>query len=143
MRPRLAALLLAVLATIPPASAARAQAPQPAPFEVIPRPVRERHSHRLAWATAIVGAGLVAGSFPLAREADHRYALYLAETDVSRIDERFDATTRMDRIASGSLLVGEGLLATAVWLRFLHSRREPNRVTFEVEPARCAVALRF
>ena len=42
-----------------------------------------------------------------------------------------------------TLLAGEGLLATAVWLRFLHAPRERNRLTFEVEPARCAVSLRF
>lgn len=141
MRPRLAALLLAVLAAGAPAAAAAESAP-PA-FEVVPRHPASPPSHRLAWLTALAGAGLVAGSFPLAAEADHRYAAYLAETDVARIDGRFEATTRMDRLASGTLLAGEGLLATAVWLRFLHVRRETNRVTFEVEPARCAVSLRF
>jgi hypothetical protein len=85
----------------------------------------------------------VAGSFPLAAEADRRYAVYLAETDVARIDARFAATTRMDRLASGTLLTGEGLLVTAVWLRFLRPPRVGNRLSFEVEPARCAVSLRF
>lgn len=141
MRPRLAALLLAVLAAGAPVPAARAQAS--AVFEVIPRHTHVRHSHHLAWLTALAGAGLVAGSFPLAAEADRRYAVYLAETDIAAIDTRFDATARMDRLASGTLLAGEGLLATAVWLRFLHAPRESNRLTFEVEPARCAVSLRF
>lgn len=143
MRPHLAALLFAVLVTTALGAVARAQAAPAAAFEVIPRPVHEPTSHRLAWLTALAGAGLVAGSFPLAAEADHRYALYLSETDVARIDERFQATTRMDRLASSTLLAGEGLLATAVWLRFLHPRRETDRVTFKVEPARCAVSLRF
>lgn len=143
MRTRLGALLLAALATTAPAGAARAQEPPPPPFEVIARPDHQHHRHRLAWIAALAGAGLVAGSFPLATEADRRYARYLAETNVSRIDERFKATTRMDRLASGTLLAGEGLLATAVWLRFLHPRPATDRVTLEVEPARCAVSLRF
>jgi hypothetical protein len=141
VRPRLAAVLLAVLTAGTPIPAARAQAVPP--FEVIPRRAPNHRSHQLSWITAIVGAGLVAGSFPLAAEADRRYAAYLVETDVTRIDARFAATTRMDHLASGTLLAGEGLLATAVWLRFLHAPRERNRLTFEVEPARCAVSLRF
>jgi hypothetical protein len=141
VRSRLAAALLAVLAVGTPAPAARAQTASP--FEVVPRPAESQPSHRLFWITAIVGAGLVASSFPLANEADRRYAAYLGETDVSKIDERYDATTRMDYMASGALLVGEGLLVTAVWLRFLHPPHESNRLALEVEPARCAVSLRF
>jgi hypothetical protein len=49
----------------------------------------------------------------------------------------------MDRLASAALLTGEGLLATAVWLRFVHPAREPRRLALEVEPSRCAVSLRF
>ena len=155
MRRRIGALLLAMLAIAAPGGArpARAQAPEqspapptspvPAPFEVIPRGAAKHRSHHLAWITGLAGAGLVAVSFPLAAEADHRYARYLDETDVSRIDDRFAATARMDRLASGTLLAGEGLLATALWLRFLRPPRVGNRLTFEVEPARCAVSLRF
>lgn len=143
MRPRLAALLLAVWASGTPVWTPPARAQAAAPFEIVPRSSAERPSHRLAWVTALVGAGLVAGSFPLAAEADRRYAVYLTETDVARIEDRYHATTRMDRIASGALLTGEALLATAVWLRFLRPPREDDRVTFELEPARCAVSLRF
>ena len=143
MLPRLPALLFAVVVAVAPVSAARAQEPGAAPFEAIPRPTREHTSHRLAWSAALAGAGLVAGSFPLAAEADRRYARYLAETDMAHIDARFKATSRMDRLASGTLLVGEGLLATAVWLRFLQPRRDRSRVTYEVLPDRCAVSLRF
>jgi hypothetical protein len=132
-----------VLAVMTPGTAARAQEPGAPAFEVIPRPVRAHRPHRLAWLTALAGAGLVAGSFPLAAEADRRYAAYLAETDVARIDARFEATTHMDRLASGTLLAGEGLLATAVWLRFLRPRHEGPRVTYLVAPDRCAVSLRF
>jgi hypothetical protein len=148
VRPRLTGLLLAVMVAgaLLQAACAHAQAASPSaasPFEIIPRRADQRPSHRLAWITAAVGAGLVAGSFPLAHEADRRYDRYLAETDVARIDERFAATTRMDRLASAALLTGEGLLATAVWLRFVHPAREPRRLALEVEPSRCAVSLRF
>lgn len=142
MRPR-PALVTAVLAAATLSWAAGARAEATSPFEVMPRHGAPGTSYRAAWVVAITGAALVAGSFPLAHEADRRYAAYLVETDVARIDARFDATTRMDRLASASLLTGEGLLATAVWLRFVHRPREHERVTFVVEPARCAVALRF
>ena len=143
MRTRLAAALSAVLVAgaLPWAACAHAQA---APsFEVIPRRIAERPSHRLAWITAIAGVGLVAGSFPLSADADRRYELYLRETDISRIDERFRATERMDRLASGALLTGEALLAAAVWLRFVHHPHREDRVTIVAVPQRCALSLRF
>ncbi len=166
MRSRLAALILAALASETPTLAARAHAqaalifPVPvlsqvspdasadssfrtAPaFEVVPRASAGRHSHRWAWISALTGAALVGVSFPLADEADRRYDAYLAETDVSRIDERFRATERMDRLASGSLLTGEALLATAVWLRFVRGDHH-ERVSLDLRPSRCALALRF
>jgi hypothetical protein len=120
VRPRLAApLLAAVLVAAPPlVTSARAQAETP--FEIVPRHASGQSSHRLAYLTAVTGIGLIALSFPLEHEADRRYAEYLSETDVTQLDERFAATERMDRLASGSLLVGEALIATAVWLRFVH-----------------------
>ncbi len=155
MRPRLTGLLMAVTVAgaLIPAACAHAQAAvvlqqEPAsrpgtPFEVMPRVERPHRSYRTAWLTAFAGAGLVAASFPLAREADERYAAYLTETDVTRIDARYDATRRMDRLASGALLTGEGLLAMAVWLRFVHPATPSRRLALEVEPSRCAVSLRF
>lgn len=142
MRTRLTALLLAVVVTASPLEAAWAQSQAASPFEVVPRRARESRSHRLAWTLALGGVALVAASFPLSAEADRRYERYLTETDVARIDERFAATTRMDKIASTSLLGGELLLATAVWLRFVHQPPE-SRVTLAVMPERCAVRLRF
>ena len=142
MRARLAApLLAAVLAAAPPlAVCVRAQSQTP--FEVVPRKPVGEHSHRLAYITALVGVGLVAASFPLDHAADQRYAAYLSETDVSMLDARFAAAERMDRIASGSLLVGEVLIATAVWLRFMHPSPQ-HRVTLAMRPDRCALSLRF
>ena len=143
MRVRLAApLLAAVLAAAPPL-AARSCAQAETPFEVVPRHAAAPHSHRVAYLTALAGVGLVIASFPLEHEADRRYAMYLSETDVTRLDERFAATERMDRLASGSLLVGEALLATAVWLRFVHHPGPQHRVALALRPDRCALSLRF
>jgi hypothetical protein len=141
--PRLAApLLAAVLAAAPPLSAC-ARAQTDAPFEVVPRKAVSKTSHRLAYGLALAGAGLVIASFPLEHAADQRYAAYLQETDVSKLDDRFAATERMDRIASGSLLVGEALLATAVWIRFVHHPGAEHRVTLAMRADRCALSLRF
>ena len=143
MRPRLPALLVAALVAgaLPWAACACAQATTA--FEVLPRRAPERPSHRLAWITAVAGAGLVAGSFPLSAEADRRYELYLRETDVARIDERFRATQRMDRLASGTLLAGEALIATAVWLRFVRHPSRESRMIWSLQPRRCAWSFRF
>jgi hypothetical protein len=94
---------------------------------------------------------LVGASFPLAAEGDRRYEAYLAETDVAQIEDRFQATLQMDNYAKASLLVGELLLATAVWMRFVRHSDEPHaarldtpeRLTLDVRPDRCALALRF
>ena len=48
----------------------------------------------------------------------------------------------MDHAASAALLTGEGLLASAVYLRFVRHPAEA-RLTFDVEPAACAVSWRF
>ena len=142
MRPSAAALLMACLATGAPEWAACARAQAAVPFEEVRLRRPPGASHRAAWVTAIAGASLVAVSFPLAAAADRRYDVYLNETDPPRIDERYDATVRMDRLASASLLAGEGLMLAAVWLRFVH-RPPLQRVSLNVEPGRCAVSLRF
>ncbi len=151
MRSRLAALMLAALACGTPAGAASAEAPTAPPFEVIPARSSDGHTHKLAWGTAIAGVVLVGASFPMAAEADRRYDAYLVETDVDQIEDRFQSTLKMDNYAKASLLVGEVLLATAVWMRFVRSpqasrataRMTPERITLDVRPDRCALALRF
>lgn len=145
MRNHAAATLFAGLLTagsLLPMLAACAHAQAAFAFEQVPRPVEEHESHRAAYLCALAGAGLIGASFPMADEADRRYLRYLTETDLARIDDRFHATVRMDRLASASLLTGEGLLATAVYLRFL---RHPAgaRLTLVVEPSACAVSWRF
>ena len=145
MRTRLAALLLAVMAGTAP-GLARAQSAAPPdstrPFEIVGTSAAPKKSNKWAWITAITGATLVGVSFPLADEADRRYLAYLAETDVRRLDERFIATERMDRLASGVLLAGEGLLGTAVWLRFVRGEHHP-RVALWLRPDRCAIAVSY
>jgi len=143
VRTRLAAPLLAVVLAAAPPLAACARAQADTPFEVVPRHAVGQPSHRAAYFTALAGVGLVIASFPLEHEADRRYAEYLNETDVSKLDERFSATERMDRIASGSLLVGEALLATAVWMRFVHHPRAQSKLTLALAADRCVLSLRF
>lgn len=137
-----AALLLASAATGAPNGAVCAFAQAADSFEVVPRPVPDRTPHRAAWVCAVAGAGLVAASFPLADLAERRYADYLAETDVAAIEDRFQATVRADRMAGASLVAGEALLVTALWLRFV---RRPGRppASLVVLPDRCAIRLRF
>ena len=152
MRSRLAALMLAAVACGTPAPVAGAEPPAAPPFEIVQSRKDDGKSHKLALGAAIVGAVLVGVSFPLAAEADSRYDAYLVETDPDQIEERFQSTLTMDRYARASLLVGELLLATAVWMRFVHSPNEsrlsagttPERLlTLDVRPDRCALALRF
>jgi len=140
MRTRLAACCLAALASGSPVRAA--ETPPPPPFEVVRALPAPAGGHRAAYLTAAMGVALVAASFPLAAEADRRYDRYLAEVDVARIDERFRDTQRMDRIASGTLIAGEVLLATAVWLRFVHLPQH-SRLAVRSGWDRCAVSWRF
>jgi len=137
-----AALLLVSAAAGAPNGAARAFAQAADSFEVVPRPAAGAATPRTAWACAIAGVGLVAASFPLSELADRRYDEYLAESDPTKVEGRYQATRRADRIASASLLAGEALVVTAVWLRFVR-RSHPPRASVVVLPDRCAVYLRF
>ena len=125
-----------------PKTAACAPAQAASPFEVLPRPVPARQSHWAAYGCALAGAGLVVGSFPLTDRADRHYAHYLRESDPSRIESRWNSSVMADRLASGSLLAGEALLASAVYLRFIRRPRE-SRVAIVLSPAQCALSLRF
>lgn len=143
MRRRVTALFIAGLASLAPDLAAGAPAPAASSFEVMPRTRAAKPAHRGAWLVGAAGASLIAASFPMAREADRRYAAYVGERDPALLDARFGATTRMDRVASASLWTGEALLVTAVWLRFVREPKPDARVSLAVEPARCAVSLHF
>ena len=142
MRRALAALLLAGYVTGAPEWAVCANAQAASLFqevEVAPGPKR---SHTLSWLTGLAGVGLLAASFPLAAHADDLYGRYESETDLGRIEDRYRESQRADRIASGTLIAGEALLVTAVWLRFVR-RPADARTALILEPARCAVSYRF
>jgi len=146
VRRRLAALILAVLAgaTWPRGAVAQGTGePPPAhtPFEVVSRP-SSGSSHRLALLTALTGVALVAASFPISAEADRRYEEYLVSTDPGAMEEHFQAAERLDKYAAASLIAGEVLLATAVWLRFVRSPSR-DRLSLAVGPERCALSVRF
>jgi len=136
------ALLLAGLTILAPVPAVCAPAQTAVVFPPVETPAAERRSHTLAYITAASGLALIAGSFPLAEAADRRYDEYLTESDPRAIDARYDAVVRADRLASASLIAGEVLLATGVWLRWV--RRAPEaRLTWTAGPTRCAVHWRF
>lgn len=137
-----AALMLASAVAGIPNGAVCAFAQTADSFEVVPRPSKDRTPHKMAWAVALTGVGLIVASSPLSDRADDLYADYLAETDPLKVEDAFAATQRADRFASASLLVGEGLVVTAVWLRFVR-RPHPPPATLVLLPDRCAIRLRF
>ncbi len=136
------AVAAAALLTLQLATAAGALAQAARPFPVVPLPAAARYPHRAAWACLASGAALVGASFALAGEADRRYDAYLSASEPARIADLYDQTTRLDRLASGSLLAGEGLVVVGVYLRFI--RRDPaSRLHATLAPSRCAVSLSF
>ena len=99
-------------------------------------------SHGWAYVALGSGAALIGGSFLLTREADDEYHAYQIETDPTRIERFYDRAGLYDRLASGSLITGEILLVTGVYLRFIQRPRE-SHLGLAVGPGRCAVSLRF
>lgn len=142
MRRTLAVLILASFVTGAPMWAVCANAQAASLFQEVELRPPPKRSHTVAWITGITGVGLLAASFPLAKRADERYELYLFETDVSRIDERFRDSKRADRLANSALITGEVLLVSAVYLRFIR-RPSGSRTALLLQPDRCAVSYRF
>jgi len=152
-----AALLAANLAAqiFLPAVCAHAQAAEPlaadssreaaaaaGPFQVVSLDEPARTPHRLAWVSFLAGAGLVGFSFSLTDRANRNYDDYLVCTDPARAEHLYDRSRHYDRLAAASLLTGEALVATAVWLRFIHDR-PAARANLVAGLDRCAVTLRF
>jgi hypothetical protein len=132
-------------AALPVATAGRVVAPDaaPAPFRVVPlRPPRDPRSHLGSYLVMASGAGAVAMSFGWQRRANRSYDEYLAASDPAIITDRFDRTTRYDRLSSAALLGGEALIATGVWMRFLR-HPAPRTLSLEMGPRRCALTARF
>ena len=123
-------------------TAARAHAQAAAPFPEVPMVEPARETHVLAYLSMVAGVGLVAGSFAVADHANRTYADYLASTDPDQIESLYDRTARLDRLASVTLLGGEALMATGLYLRFLR-RPPPARLRVALLPGRCALAIRI
>jgi hypothetical protein len=129
---------LVAFCSLHPAACASARAAGPFPEQVIePAPAP---SHTWAYVALTGGVGLIGLSFVLADKGNDTYAEYEAETDPARIDALYDRTERYDRLASASLIGGELLVATGLYLRFL---RRPTPMRVAIGPTRCAIALRF
>lgn len=118
-----------------------AVAPGTSPFPVVEVPPSNGHPHRGALISAVTGLGLIGASFAWHRAADRRYDAYLAETDPDAIESRWNAVVSADRWSTSSLIAGEVLLATAVYLRFVRSASP--RVAVALAPSRAAVAVRW
>ena len=138
----MAAFAVAILLgpTLQPAARALAQAAET--FPQVPLPEPPKRSHTWALVSFAAGAGLVAASFGLADAGDRRYSEYLRATDPDRITKLYDEAVLFDRAAATSIITGEVLIATAIYLAFLR-RPEPPRVSAMIEPARCGLSLRF
>lgn len=136
------AALLAALTATPLIPAACAQAQAAGPFPEVRMPPRPRGSSTWAYVCIGAGLGLLGGSTILSERANDRYDEYLRATDPGRVRDLYDETVTLDRLSTASLLTGEALIATGLYLRFL--RREPaSRMAFHLGPARCAVSWRF
>ena len=132
-----AAILCATLLT---AAGAHAQAAAPFPLvETAPPP---RPSHRLADGTLVGGIALIAASFALERRADQAYDQYLVAVDPAAISNLYSRTVRYDHDSSAALICGNALIATGLFLRFVHSPR-PSRLSLAVDVRACAVHYSF
>ena len=138
----LATLLAAGLAITGLETAACAPARAAEPFVELPMPTAKHSSHRLAYASLLTGAGLIGASFALADHAQNTYDEYLVATDPRHITDLYDQTVRYDHLSSGSLLTGEALIVTGLYLRFLRTP-PPQRVSVVLGTGACALSVRF
>lgn len=140
---RIAAAALAALVTIPVvAPAARAQAQAAKPFPVVRMQTTPAHRHTWAYVTLAGGVTLIGLSFLYSHRADDEYAAYLASTNPEEIPLLYSRAVRSDHRAQATLLSGEVLVATGIYLRFVR-RPARSRVALLLAPSRCAVSCRF
>lgn len=141
LRPTAAAFaaLLSLQLALP---AARAHAQAAAPFPVVPTEPPAKRGHAWAYLTMVGGAALVGFSFVFSDRADQAYEEYLVSTDPEQIEVLYDRAVRNDHYAQASLLTGEVMIATGIYLRFVR-RPAPKRVSLMIAPSRCALAWRF
>jgi hypothetical protein len=129
-----------VIGWMQPAACAHAQAA--APFPEVPLESAPRSSHVLAWVSMVGGVALIGGSYVIGNRANDRYDEYLNATDPEEIQRLYDETVTLDRMSTGSLLIGEALVATGLYLRFLR-RPSGSNLGLAVTADRCALSLRF
>jgi hypothetical protein len=122
--------------------AARLALAQPSPFPEVPMPAPARHSYTWAYASLIVGASMMGSSFAFSNRANHAYRDYLQAVEPEVIERLYDRAVRNDRLSSATLLGGEALIATGLYLRFLRNPPE-SRLSVAIGPTRCALSLRF
>ncbi len=144
MPSRLVAAALAGLLAIPTATASAAPPPERAaePFPIVPLPEPPARSHRGAALAIAGGAGLIAGSFVLHERANRSYRDYLDSTDPAALDDLYDRAAVLDRWSAATLIAGEVLLATGVYLRFLRDS-PPSRLALGAAPGGVALRWRF
>jgi hypothetical protein len=142
MKRRLATLLAAALACTGLETAACVTARAAEPFVEFPMPAPVRHSYKLAYASLIAGGGLIGASFVIAGRADDIYQEYMSATEPDHISELYDRTVTYDRLARASLLAGEALIVTGIYLRFLRAA-PPQRVGLVLGAGTCALSMRF
>ena len=127
-----------LLPTAPPAACQQAAVQ----FPQVPVPSPPKRSGLPAYVAMAAGVGLIVGSFPIATHANRTYDRYLVATDPDEIEHLYDETVAYDRLSSASLLGGEVLIATGLYLRFLR-RPAPARASLIVGERRCALSWRF
>lgn len=95
---------------------------------------------------------MIGASFGLVNAADRRYSEYQNATDPARIADLYDQAVLLDRFSTATIIGGELLIATGIYLAFLRRPEpqqfdrmllEPPRLGLRLEPSRCGVALRF
>jgi len=130
------ALLIASL------SAACAHAQAAAPFPVVNTAPPPSPSHALSNSCLAAGIVLIGSSFLFEHQADQNYNAYLAAIDPGEISILYDRTITDDRLSAAALIGGNLLVATGLYLRFVHPAAS-QRVSLVLGPQRCAVTCVF
>jgi hypothetical protein len=134
------ALPAALIAVAVSAACAHAQAAAPFPvLDTAPPPAR---SNALANSAIVTGVVLIGSSFVFEHQADQAYDAYLAASEPNDITTLYDRTVKYDRLSAATLIGGNVLVATGLFLRFVH-RPPPERLRLALGPNRCALSCVF
>jgi hypothetical protein len=133
-------LIAALLLTLIPAACVDAQAA--VPFPVVDTTPPPEPSHALSNACLAAGVLVIGSSFLFEHQADRAYDAYLVASDPGDITTLYDRTILYDRLSAGALIGGNVLIATGLYLRFVH-HPPPERLRFALGPQRCSVTCVF